>query len=261
MAVQDYVGALKWYSQAIALSPKDAALYSNRSFAFLRLNLPARALADAEEAIRRRPTWPKGHFRRAEALTQAGLHAEALLSYEAGASLDPSDEHLQAQCVEARAREAAARTAEKGHVAISAAVGLFAILLLALSSSEGGVGSRVGAALAGAFFGALGGVGFVLLRRQQRKGTVLPPLQSNEYFAALQMKGDRDGAGELRSSVLQQPPDAAPSGAAGLPATATASGGAAAPAGKAGGGGDVKRRVKSTSNGRAAAMRAMGKAP
>ena len=131
MAEQDYVNAMKWYSQAIALSPRDGALFSNRSFAFLRLNLPARALADAEEAIRRRPTWPKGHFRRAEALTQAGLHAEALLSYEAGASLDPSDEHLQAQCVEARAREAAARTAEKGHVAISAAVGLFAILLLA----------------------------------------------------------------------------------------------------------------------------------
>ena len=49
MSECDYVGAMKWYSQAIVLRPNDAALYSNRSFAFLRLELPARALADAEE--------------------------------------------------------------------------------------------------------------------------------------------------------------------------------------------------------------------
>ena len=32
-------------SAAIAAAPKEAALYSNRSFSFLRLGLPARALA------------------------------------------------------------------------------------------------------------------------------------------------------------------------------------------------------------------------
>ena len=70
MAEQDYVNAMKWYSQAIALSPRDGALFSNRSFAFLRLGLTSRALADADEAIRRRPDWNKGHFRRAECLKQ-----------------------------------------------------------------------------------------------------------------------------------------------------------------------------------------------
>ena len=74
MAEQDYVNAMKWYSQAIALSPRDGALFSNRSFAFLRLGLTSRALADADEAVRRRPEWNKGHFRRAECLKQAGLH-------------------------------------------------------------------------------------------------------------------------------------------------------------------------------------------
>ena len=51
MAEQDYVGALKWYAQAIALSPKDAALYSNRSFSFLRLGLSARAVRSYSRAL------------------------------------------------------------------------------------------------------------------------------------------------------------------------------------------------------------------
>lgn len=37
------------YSQALTFAPKDATLYSNRSFSFLRLELTARAFADAEE--------------------------------------------------------------------------------------------------------------------------------------------------------------------------------------------------------------------
>ena len=101
MALGDYVNAMKWYSQALTHAPREASLYSNRSFAFLRLGLTARALADADEAVKRRPEWSKAHFRRAEALSQAGCHAEALGSYSRGAALDPTDEHLQAQCVAA----------------------------------------------------------------------------------------------------------------------------------------------------------------
>ena len=259
MGAEDYVGALKWYSQALALSPKDAALYSNRSFAFLRLKLPARALADADEAVRRRPNWPKGHFRRAEALNQAGLHADALLSYEAGAALDPSDPHLSKQCIEARAREAASKRSEQLHVVIGAVVGVSCMLLLLASSADGGAFSRLAAILAGFMFGSLGGVAVVMIRRQQRGGTVLPPLQTNEHFAALQMKGDRDGAGELRTDVLHTAaPTAPPAGGMFGGGGAAVVGGAAA-AGGASKGGDAKRRVKSTNNGRAAAMRALGK--
>ena len=45
MAVGDYVNAMKWYSQALTIAPRDAALHSNRSFAFLKLGLTERALA------------------------------------------------------------------------------------------------------------------------------------------------------------------------------------------------------------------------
>ena len=255
MSEEDYVGALKWYSQAIALAPKEAALYSNRSFSFLRLEQSSRALADAEEVVRRRPDWPKGHFRRAEALSQAGLHADALLAYERGSALDPSDEHLAGQCVAARTRQAEAAAAEQRHVGVGAAVGVVVMLLLIASSTDGGTVSRIAALFFGGLLGALAGAGYVMLRRQQRRGSVLPPLHSNEMFAALQMKGDLDGAGELRSTVMQDDPVATAAAAA---AQGLGPGGPGGP-----GGGDAKdgpkRRVKSASNGRAAALKALGK--
>ena len=51
MSVGDYVNAMKWYSQALAAAPRDAVLYSNRSFTFLKRGLTARALADAVCAL------------------------------------------------------------------------------------------------------------------------------------------------------------------------------------------------------------------
>ena len=129
MAVGDFVNAMKWYSQALTVAPRDAALYSNRSFAFLKLGLPERALADADEAIRRRPDWAKAHFRRAEALSLAQVHADALQSYAEGARLDPSDVHLQSQCAEAAARLAAQRRTEQLQVALAGLLVLGLLLL------------------------------------------------------------------------------------------------------------------------------------
>ena len=200
MTLGDYVDALKWYSQSIALSPKDAALYSNRSFTFLKLGLPARALADAEDAIRLKPGWAKGHFRHAAALTLAGLHERALKSYSNGLQCDPSDEHLHAQCKEAVNRAAAARQHEKMVVVTAAMVVTIAIGLLSPSNGVGFAYLAL-ALMCGAVFGTLGGAAFVLLRRHQREGAVLAPLQSNDEFAAMQMKGDTSGAGELRTAT------------------------------------------------------------
>ena len=91
----------------------------------------------------------------------------------------------------------------------------------------------------------------------RRRGATLPPLQSNEYFAALQMRGDTDGAGPLRSKVLERPPAESGHTAA---ATTTPGGGAAAGGrSDAAAGGKAGARGRSTQNGRAAAMKAMGK--
>lgn len=259
MAEADYVGAMKFYSQAITLSPKDAALYSNRSFSFLKLGLSARALADADECVKYRRDWPKGHFRRAEALTQAGLHADALVAYNTGFALDPTDDHLKRQCVEAQKRDQDASRYERVQIAFgSGLLAVIVVLLLASSASPPGALVCVTGLLGAALVGGVGGFGYVMLRRQQKAGAVLPPLQSNEMFAALNMKGDRTGAGELRSAVLeqqQQPPQrpvACESGdAVGDASTPSGSGGSASSS--------TKRRVKKVENGRAAALKALGK--
>ena len=254
MSAGDYVDALKYYSQAIALNPRDAALHSNRSFCFLRLGLNARAIVDADDAIRLKPSWPKGHFRRAAALSQAGLHERALESYSSGAALDPSDEHLRSQCVEANRCVAAAKWTEKLTV-IGAAAAVAVVLALVALDGTVGAGYLMIALFCGATIGSASGATFVLFRRQQRESSVLAPLQSNHDFAAMQMMGDTRGAGELRAAPSAPQLSGAdgtdaPMGAAGTAAGAAGAAGAPASAAKS----NAARR--STQNGRAAALRA-----
>lgn len=162
--------------------------------------------------MRRRPDWPKAHFRRAEALAQAGLHVDALASYETGSRLDPEDDHLCKQCTEARLRQKHLVKKEQLCVVAGAMIGVLLLLLLVLAPGSEpapgkkgppppGIVSYTASVIFGAVLGALAAVGAVALQRHNRRGLVLPPLESNERFAAMQMRNDRDGAGPLRSKV------------------------------------------------------------
>ena len=51
--------ALKNYSEAVALDPEDALVYSNRSAVFCGLNRFDQALDDAKVAIKLKPNWAK----------------------------------------------------------------------------------------------------------------------------------------------------------------------------------------------------------
>ena len=55
------------FSEAIALDPSNAVLYSNRSGAYLAMSHVSKAFKDAEEAVRLDPEWPKALARRATA--------------------------------------------------------------------------------------------------------------------------------------------------------------------------------------------------
>jgi tetratricopeptide (TPR) repeat protein len=55
--------AVKYYSDAVQLSPGDATLYRNRSAALSAIAKHKEALADAKTAVQIRPTWAKGFFR------------------------------------------------------------------------------------------------------------------------------------------------------------------------------------------------------
>lgn len=67
----EYEHACAAYTAALKEEP-DAALYSNRSAARLKLGQAAAALADAQEAVRLRPSWDKAHFRQGCALEELG---------------------------------------------------------------------------------------------------------------------------------------------------------------------------------------------
>lgn len=55
----NYAEAILHYSHAIKLDSTSPQLYSNRSFAFLKLQQYYYALEDANESIRLDPTWAK----------------------------------------------------------------------------------------------------------------------------------------------------------------------------------------------------------
>uniref|UniRef100_A0A2A4JPQ5 Stress-induced-phosphoprotein 1 n=1 Tax=Heliothis virescens TaxID=7102 RepID=A0A2A4JPQ5_HELVI len=94
--------AVKYYSEAIALDPKNHVLYSNRSAAYAKDENYAAALADANETIALNPTWSKGYSRKGSALAFLGRHEEAIEAYEKGLELEPGNEQLASGLAEVK---------------------------------------------------------------------------------------------------------------------------------------------------------------
>jgi tetratricopeptide (TPR) repeat protein len=78
-AVQHYTAAVRLVAAAWDDSlPLDvAALYSSRAAAFATLGKHTRALADAEQAVERRPAWSQAHLRRGVACYHLSHYHEA----------------------------------------------------------------------------------------------------------------------------------------------------------------------------------------
>lgn len=83
--------AIRLYSQAIAGDESDAALYSNRSAAFLAEGLNDQALWDAEKCIALSPSWPKAHYRCACAAMSLCQWQGARQALVKGLELAPGD--------------------------------------------------------------------------------------------------------------------------------------------------------------------------
>ncbi|CAG9790876.1 unnamed protein product [Diatraea saccharalis] len=89
-----FIEAVLHYTQAIKMDPNNYLLYSNRSFAFLKMDQHYLSLQDANETVRLQPQWAKGYFRRAEVEAASGLHDEAIISYTRALQLDPHNPKL-----------------------------------------------------------------------------------------------------------------------------------------------------------------------
>lgn len=88
---QKYEEAMFHYTHAIKLDPQNYSLYSNRSFAFLKMQQYHFSMEDALMTIHLKPDWSKGYFRKAEVESQTFRFNEALQSYNKALSLQPNE--------------------------------------------------------------------------------------------------------------------------------------------------------------------------
>ena len=91
----DDAKAAEFYSQAIALDPKNHVLYSNRSGALLRDGKAAEALADALRCVDCCVGWAKGYNRKGAALHTLGRLQDAAAAYKEGLAIAPANAPLK----------------------------------------------------------------------------------------------------------------------------------------------------------------------
>jgi tetratricopeptide (TPR) repeat protein len=107
----DYRLAVQLYTTAISLAPRDATFHSNRSAAYMKLAVPARALADAKAAAALRPEWAKPYHRMGTAALALGQLDDAVAAFRIGLERAPGDPSLLAG-LEAAAAARTERRAE-----------------------------------------------------------------------------------------------------------------------------------------------------
>jgi len=91
-----YDQALTLYNEAIALTPNNHVLYSNRATTYQLLKELDKALVDADKCIELNKAFTKGHFRRGLILLELGKKEEASKSLTEAHDLEPKDEEILA---------------------------------------------------------------------------------------------------------------------------------------------------------------------
>ena len=87
--------AIELYTSAIEIDPENAILYSNRSFAHLKMESYGYSLADATKSIELNSGYIKAYYRRASANFAMGKFKVALKDFESVAKAKPSDADAQ----------------------------------------------------------------------------------------------------------------------------------------------------------------------
>jgi serine/threonine-protein phosphatase 5 len=88
---KNYSQAIQKYTDAITLNPNSQMLYSNRAFAYIKIELFGAAIRDADLAIKLDSNYTKGYYRRAVANMGLGNLKEALKDFKTVIKVAPSD--------------------------------------------------------------------------------------------------------------------------------------------------------------------------
>lgn len=94
---KDYETAIKHYSDAIRLDPKNHVFFSNRSASYASLQQNEMAANDAKECIRLDPTFVKGYYRLVTALIALKEYDQAASTIKQGLAVDPENSQLTKQ--------------------------------------------------------------------------------------------------------------------------------------------------------------------
>lgn len=90
-----YDEAIKYYTEAIELYPKNEVYYANRAQAHIKNESYGSAIEDATKAIEINPAYMKSYYRRGVALAAILRHAEALKDFKLVVNRVPSDVHAK----------------------------------------------------------------------------------------------------------------------------------------------------------------------
>ena len=93
---KDFNCAIGLYSEAVALDPSNAVLYSNRSACYLQLCKFDNAERDAYTCVQLDPNFWKGHYRLVKALMGQHKYSDALAAAVEGTKQNPDNDMLAA---------------------------------------------------------------------------------------------------------------------------------------------------------------------
>lgn len=110
---KEFAAAVGFYTQALAISPADPVLYSNRCAAYLGAGEAAKALRDVRVSKKLRPEWAKAFFRESQCLEALEQFEDAASALWQAIQLSPGDAHLEKRFKECVARGRAHYQAKK----------------------------------------------------------------------------------------------------------------------------------------------------
>ena len=91
----DFPGAIKEFDEGVKRDPNNKFIYSNRSFAYIKLMEPVRALKDAEKAIEIDPEFVKAWARKGTCHTLQKEYHKAMEAFEKGLSIDADNKECK----------------------------------------------------------------------------------------------------------------------------------------------------------------------